>query len=57
MFCKELEITGNCRQEEKFKNDLINYEWVSAAANWENNSLLDFGDGDDGADNSLFLSL
>jgi hypothetical protein len=51
VFCKELEITGNCRQEEKFKNDLINYEWVSAAANWEKNSLLDYGDGDDGVDN------
>ena len=57
MFWKELEITGNCRQEEKLKNYSVNYEWGSAAANWEKNPLLDYGDGDDGVDNSLFLSL
>jgi len=35
----------------------MNYDWVSAAANWEINPIPDFGDGDDSADNWLLLLL
>ena len=47
----------NWSQENKLKNDLINYEWGSAAVNWEVNPFPDFSDGDDGADNLLLLLL
>ena len=37
---------GECRQEEIFKNNLIKYEGVNAAANQKMNPFLDFLDGE-----------